>query len=697
MNPVKFFLIILLPVLVGLSSMAQKTKSEEITVRSHKKYYVHSVVHGQSLSAISKIYDIPVSDIKSANGLTDDYIREGEKLLVPVPDPGSQGNPSVQTEAKVSGSGREQIVYVPAEGETLYGLSQKFQVSIREILEANGGEDGPLKAGLKGGMSVKIPVSRETLAKIEQLTQDSVRGFFQYTVQKSETLYGIAWRYETTVDMILLFNPGITPMIEEGQLLKIPLKNASVNYTIHKVDKKITITRLAKSYNLEPFEIKAINPGLVEELKVGQQVKIPVKTVVETVKVEDRKKEEKTDKPDPVTTQETLPPVSVPVEVVSLLASDCKKINAGAQLNVALLIPFYLSKEDTSASRPEGETAGVLNSFSFIHFYEGCLIAIDSLEKAGISAKVFVFDITDDETEIKSLLRNPDMKKMDLIIGPFLGKSFTTVADFAKSNSIPIVNPFSFREEVTENNPMVFKAKPGQGSQFTQLTTFIDKTYPEATVFVMREGKSRDSESFQLLKVNIQSGLKNIPQDRIRFMDNGKDSLKYLPELFSETGINLLVIYTDNKAFALDCVRKLSEGRSKRDLRIIGLPRWDRFQFVEVDYLVDLKAHYFSPSFIDYSDEKTNHFIKIFRDRFQAEPEQYAFEGFDIMWYFMNGMSKFGNQFESCVSVYKPDLLQNQFGFKKVGTNGWENQYWNLLKYSDYKLIRATPYSRYFD
>lgn len=705
MNNFKFLLPIIWLLLMSIGSYAQKTKSEDITVRNKKKFYIHNIVQGQSLSVIAKLYHVSVNEIKEANDLKDDFVREGEKLLVPFVESGDKPiDQPIKTENKQS-LGKEVnkdfIVYLPKEGETLYGLSQKFQVTIREILELNGGENGPLKSGLKANEAVKIPVSQETRASIEQLTKDSVRGYFLYTVQKSETLYGIAWRYETTVDMIMLFNPGITPMIEDGQLLKVPLKNTSVNYTIHKVDKKTTISKLAKAYNLEDYELKAINPGLMDELKVGQQVKIPVKTEVETVKVEDRTKEKEKvkekDNEEPGNPDAVAPVVNrdAPVEVVSLLTSDCKKINANAEIQVALMVPFYLEEQDTTGASES--VGGNLNSFSFIHFYEGCLIAIDSLEKSGVKAKVHVFDVTDDESNTRRLLKNPELKKMDLIVGPFLGKSFNMVTEFAKSNSIPIVNPLSFREEVIKDHPNVFKVKPGQSSQFPQLVEFIDRTYPESLIFVLRENKNRDIQAFEELHVNLITGLKEVPSDNIRFINNGKDSLRFLPDMYSGTKTNLVIVYTENKAFALDCIRKLSENKGNKDVRVIGMPRWDRFQFTEIDYLVDLKVHYFSPSFIDYTDKNTNRFIKSFKNKFGAEPEQYAYEGFDILWFFMSALSKYGDQCDQCISVHKVDLLQNQFRLKKTGNDGWENQYWNFIKYADFRLIRATRFSKFFD
>lgn len=68
-----------------------------------------------------------------------------------------------------------------------------------------------------------------------------------------------------------------------------------------------------------------------------------------------------------------------------------------------------------------------------IEFYEGVLVALDSLKKDGLSIQMSVFDTGNDTAKTAAILRKPEMKTMDLIIGPLYYKNFIKVADFAKS------------------------------------------------------------------------------------------------------------------------------------------------------------------------------------------------------------------------------------------------------------------------
>ena len=52
------------------------------------------------------------------------------------------------------------------------------------------------------------------------------------------------------------------------------------------------------------------------------------------------------------------------------------------------------------------------------------------------------------------------MRSVDLIIGPFFGKLFEVAAGYAKRYEIPIVNPFTKRQDFLNDNEFVYKLVP---------------------------------------------------------------------------------------------------------------------------------------------------------------------------------------------------------------------------------------------
>jgi len=78
----------------------------------------HTVASGETLTSIARIYNTSIDELKRINNLSSDMIREGQRLTIP--NNYQQGD-----------------LYVVKWGETLSGLSSKFNVTIQAIKNAN--------------------------------------------------------------------------------------------------------------------------------------------------------------------------------------------------------------------------------------------------------------------------------------------------------------------------------------------------------------------------------------------------------------------------------------------------------------------------------------------------------------------------------------------------------------------------------
>lgn len=101
-----------------------------------------------------------------------------------------------------------------------------------------------------------------------------------HVVTKGETLYRISKIYGVEIDEIKKLNPECRKGLEVGQKLVIPQsKNngKSEGAVYHTVQKKETLYRISKMYNVSQDEIKRLNPGCKDGLSVGQKLKIKKK------------------------------------------------------------------------------------------------------------------------------------------------------------------------------------------------------------------------------------------------------------------------------------------------------------------------------------------------------------------------------------------------------------------------------------
>lgn len=154
--------------------------------------------------------------------------------------------------------------YTVQEGDTLYGVSKQFGVSIENLRNENNLTSNVLSPG----QVLKIPSSNST---------------FSYTVKQGDNLYEIAKAYNTTVNEIMRINNLASNALFIGQNLLIPLTNQNTKstqneYIIYTVKQGNNLYEIAKAYNTTVHDIMKINNLTSNALSINQQLKIPIQT-----------------------------------------------------------------------------------------------------------------------------------------------------------------------------------------------------------------------------------------------------------------------------------------------------------------------------------------------------------------------------------------------------------------------------------
>ena len=105
-----------------------------------------------------------------------------------------------------------------------------------------------------------------------------------YTVKKGDTLYSIATKNNTTVDLIKELNDLNTNILSIGQILKLPSTEIieipeTITYTVKKGD---TLYSIAKTYDTTVDAIKELNNLTSNTLSINTTLQIPTSKIIET-------------------------------------------------------------------------------------------------------------------------------------------------------------------------------------------------------------------------------------------------------------------------------------------------------------------------------------------------------------------------------------------------------------------------------
>lgn len=642
----------------------------------------------------------------------------------------------------ISIGGVEYYMHHVKQGETLYSISKAYNVSIEEITSKNPEVNDGLQADMVIGIPVvedsaeeTQPVQNETESKmIETRNANSYDG--NYTVGRDETLYMIAKRFGIDLADFKALNPGLTNKPAEGTVIKVPPIRNEEDYLVHKVELNEKTSSLLAKWKVDEDTFRALNPAVGSHVFSDQMILIPIEKaeVIEIpIIVDDAAEEEPLAAEEPV--HET-----VIVEEEPVLASGCveKSENAHERYKVALLIPLYLNEVGDIDISPESVVkARKARPLSFLQFYEGFMIAIDSLTKYyGLNLDLTVIDVTENlgtaQNAVKQLEKNP----ADLIVGPFFSKSFGVVQEYAKNHKTLIVNPLSTRGNIIEGNPYVIKLKPNAAGQLSQLASLVNRNYADSNVSIICQGSiSENSTAYldemeRLLNLAINSEVVLTNDDFLRYaqeesrrkeMGNrlpstievegqiyatkdlkngvlgnvrvensvgryvyGSDGLNAFNKNLSEVRNNLVIAYGNDNVFATQMLNKLNKNAETHPITLVAMPDWSGLDKLLVDNLLKMNAIYFSEDFVDYNSNEAKRFIFQFRNKYTCEPTDYAFCGFDVAWYFMNAFMRFGHEPKDCLLNFEMPLLSNSFSFvKNASENGLENYQWSIYQFEN--------------
>ncbi len=634
-----------------------------------KDYYLHKVKKGETLSAISRAYHVKVETILQSNyGITEN-IKPDDIIKIPV------ASEETSTESNLGGNVNYRRV---VKGETIYSLSKEYNISIDEIKAANNG----LTEGLKTGEFIKIPETRRN-AKIsgdQTPQQQQAKDYFEFQAKEKTSLYALAIKYRISIDAIFALNPSISENINTGEIIRIPLSTTPTNFIAHTVQSRQTMNRIARKYDIDIEELKNINPYISRHLLEGQVLRIPLPYI----KIDYDVSDSLVDEHDRELTEEIRKKSQKEI---------CHSSYDNGSYNVGLILPFFLSVYDSvsnlhqNAYKPAAEP-GFIKPFVFIQFYEGFLMAIDSMKNLGMNVTLHVYNLEDNIDDAKKLIKNPELKNMDLIVGPIYSNTFKIFADFARQHQINIVNPFSSREETTRGNPYVFQPQPVYSSQNDKLVEYLNDKHDYSQIFIARHNQYRDEAAINSLKDKLNDDLETRKGPSTGLYHDiiySQDSTYSFEHLASVNYPNVVVIYSESKVFILDIMRSLNELRDTFNIMVIGMPDWTKIDGLEAEYLNNLNTHVITDQHKNYNLELVRIFVKKFRNQYSTEPKDFAFSGYNIGIYFLSALMKYGPSFNACIPYFDMELINMGYDFVSLGTNGFQNKNWKILGMEGYR------------
>ena len=714
--------------------------SHDVRDLSNVKFIFHQVKAAETVYSIAKQHDVSVETIYRYNPESRNELLENEILRIP----------DQEVAGKVDGLLREDDNYFyhnVQPGETIFALSRRYESTVNDIFAVNPNVDEALKTG----ELVKIPKKQDRSDVVDVNRNDGE--FFFHTVESGDTFFSYKRRFGVDKNELIALNPQLNDGLNVGLTLKIPanhIKKIEVipfndnAFVKHKVKGGESLFGISQKYNVSIIDIKEVNPILKNRgLIAGEELLIP-KIIASEKKVENN---------EPVNNHEEVNQtvaenISRLPEVLSetknkrtVFDTFPKKPYSSDTFNITMFLPLFFDlNEQYNLERKSNKELKMLDSLKntnpdildkffeiiinengmaidtvlidsmqvrknrslfpnsrfFVSFYQGFLLGLDSMQRAGAKVRLNLFDDQYNAQVVDSLMMYTDLHNSNLIVGPVDVRMQEKISAFSAKNQIPLVSPLSSNSALLSRNPFYIQANPSKSYILKKTSDFISDAFFDKNIVVMTLGNEETLNEINLAKLlrdklynsGVYHNLGEVRFTQIDFTEGGHLGYWQLKRTLRTDTQNIIFIpATENRSEreallsrAINSLHVLSE---EFDITLVGLNDYPMFKSINTEYYHRLNMQYLTSYFIDYQDVLTSRFVKQYRGEFKTDPDFYSFCGYDIALYFISAYQKFGKYYIDNIKDYSPKLTQSDFNFQRVDElSGFMNHALYIMNFS---------------
>ena len=603
--------------------------------QENQSYFLHTIEKGQSLYSIASMYGVSQSDIIKLNPGSDEKIFIGRTLRIP------------RSAANI----QKETYHTIEKGQSLYSIASMYGVSQADIIKLNPGSDERIFIG----RTLRIPRSAANAQKETY-----------HTIASGETLYRLTVKYNVSAKAICDANPGLSAEnFRIGQVILIPstteaetmaptetLSNNTVvaNNNIpgpiesrcrdmHKVKRKETVFSISREYGISEAELIAANPELKGENKIKKGTFLCI--------------------PYPKAQTEQSAQLQATPTNSELFRENRKETERFSTIKAAVILPFLDGVSKSESSR-------------MVEYYEGLLMAVDSLKRTGTSIDLYTYNSGPESASLNSILGKSEMKDMDIIFGPLYQQHIEPLAEFAKKQDTRLVIPFTSKDNTVFQNPAVYQINTPQSYLYSEVYDHFVRQFPNANVIFIEasQGAKDKAEFIKGLKDELRN--RSIPMKSLK-EDVTVESLKTVlrtdrENIFIPTsGSNLTLIKILPQLTLL--VREQPESR----IHLFGYPEWQTYTKDHLEAFFELDTYFYSSFYTNNLLPAAINFTKNYRRWYGKEMDErypkFGMLGFDTGYFFLKGLARYGSSFEK--NMQGLDLVPIQTGFKFQRVNNW--------------------------
>lgn len=221
----RFLCILLLAVAAAVTVRAQEGRSKSVVYIGGVRFYVHTVVAGQTLSSLARLYEVDSATLLKHNPAAADGLKIDQTIKIPFTPKSDKAAPAADRKSR-----KTFTTHRVAQGETLYAIARRYEIPVPVLLEDNPSAD---PSRLPVGEELRIrkkavgkaddeQTRRELDRYADRMTDAADDGYIYRVVQPKETVYSLSRLYGMTEAEFVALNDLGGNGLQAGAIVRVP-------------------------------------------------------------------------------------------------------------------------------------------------------------------------------------------------------------------------------------------------------------------------------------------------------------------------------------------------------------------------------------------------------------------------------------------------------------------------------------------
>ena len=358
-----------------------------------------------------------------------------------------------------------------------------------------------------------------------------------------------------------------------------------------------------------------------------------------------------------------------------------KKLNIPTNKpRITVILPFTSSAQGSSDR--------------YIEFYEGLLLAVDSLKNLGLSFEVQTLESGDDIEGINHAIITGKLNETDYCIGGTTPEQISLLAKWAKKNQKILILPFSSRIPEMENNPYLFQTNTPHDYMYDRLADYSVNRIEKSNIIFLNSIVD-DSDIRTTLAIKLKSRLQKKGISYFDVMDD--EDLEALSKVLVDNRENNIIptpLSINETNRLITRLGAYLNANPQKKITLFGYPDWQATSKSYQKRLYELNTFIYSNFYADGQQQNVRDFQIRFTQTFDKNQlntfPKYGMMGYDIAAYFIPRMVFESSENLESMPVINP--LQNDFKFSaKKAIDGAYNQNFYIIHYSPDNNVEVIP------